>query len=94
MWAGLLSKAMTEEVMVAISELNYTTTKNWQKAFEKKVIFPKNRQADSVLRSASEWSTEEHKSLIEFLLLHGDPHKWPTHSRQSRFWFAASEFVK
>ena len=62
--------------------------------FEKKVLFPKNRQADSVPRSATEWRTEEHKSLIEFRLLHGDPHKWPTHSRQSRFWIAASEFVK
>ena len=90
---------MAEEVTLALSELPVTPTRRprtGRMLFEKNVLFPKNRnrQPDSVPRSATEWSTEEHKSLIEFLLLHGDPHKWPTHSRQSRFWIAASEFVK
>ena len=40
------------------------------------------------------WSTEENKSLVEFVLLHGDPHVWPSHSRTSNFWKCASDFVK
>ena len=40
------------------------------------------------------WSTEENKSLVEFVLLHGDPHVWPSHSRTSNFWKRASDFVK
>ena len=38
------------------------------------------------------WSTEENKSLVEFVLLHGDPHVWPSHS--SNFWKRASDFEK
>ena len=30
------------------------------------------------------WSTEENKSLVEFVL-HGDPHVWPSHSRTAIF---------
>ena len=40
------------------------------------------------------WSTEENKSLVEFVLLHDDPHVWPSHSRTSNFLKCASDFVK
>ena len=39
------------------------------------------------------WSIEENKSLVEFVLLHGDPHVCPSHSRSSNFWKCVSDFV-
>lgn len=40
------------------------------------------------------WSAEENKSLLEFVLLHGDSNVWPTHPRSSTFWENAANFVK
>lgn len=40
------------------------------------------------------WSPDEVKSLVEFVLFHGDPvQKWPTHKRDD-FWASAARFVQ
>ena len=59
---------------------------------KKKVLFPAEEAPGPV--STEVWSTEENKSLIEFVLLHGDPHVWPSHSITSKFWKSASDYVK
>ena len=39
------------------------------------------------------WSAEEVKALVEFVLFHGVPvHKWPTHKRDD-YWASAARFV-
>ena len=47
---------------------------------KRRVLFPHCPAIFSEVRS-----TEENKSLVEFVLLHGDPHVWPSHSRTSNF---------
>lgn len=64
-----------------------------KRLYKKKILFP-NESASSGPVSAKAWGIEEKKSIIEFILLHGDPQVWPSHSRKSRFWISASEFVK
>ena len=39
------------------------------------------------------WSEAENKALIEFVLFHCDPAVWPCHSKSSRFWRDAADFV-
>ena len=59
---------------------------------KKKVHFPAKDTPGPI--STEVWSTEENKSLVEFVLLHGDPHMWPNHNITSKFWKSASDFVK
>ncbi len=41
------------------------------------------------------WSVEENKALVEYVLFHvGDPDTWPSHSKRSKFWKEAAEFVQ
>ena len=56
------------------------------------VLFPAEETPGPV--STEVWNTEENKSLVEFVILHGDPHMWPSHSITSKFWKSASDFVK
>ena len=39
------------------------------------------------------WSDEENKALVEFVLFHCDPAVWPSHSKTSKFWKDAADFV-
>ena len=40
------------------------------------------------------WSAEEVKALVEFVLFHGNPvHKWLTH-KQDDFWASAARFMQ
>lgn len=47
----------------------------------------------SFLPTTEAWSDEENKALVEFVLFHCEPTEWLSHSKTSKFWKDAAEFV-
>ncbi len=57
----------------------------------RKQLFP---VPEPVAKFVDTWTKEENKALVEYVLFHGEPNVWPSHSKGSKFWQLAAEFVQ
>ncbi len=57
----------------------------------RKQLFP---VPEPVAKFVDTWTKEENKALVEYVLFHGDPNVWHSHSKGSKFRQLAAEFVQ
>lgn len=61
----------------------------------KRELFPALQKSPPPLQPSVEtWTEEENKALVEFVLFYGDQTVWPSHSKKSRFWVDAANYVQ